>query len=486
MTQGRGFPKRRLVGVFLTLCLAAGLAAGEEVVPLEQHEKGALEVPATEGAEDPLLADAVSPRLRRLGAALSRDMTPRPWVLVPHTYEISGREYYLHILGYIKLDVMHDFERLGRGVGFPHYFIPSEIPVQDSYASSRDGRTGVTFNSSRFEFGLGTDTPIGRVSTLLDFNFLRKSTGRPSLNIRQFFLSLDQFRGGKSWTTFINLNSIPDTLDYQGPNSLPELRHPLVRWTQPLAIGPLTDSALFENLALALAVEWPEGDLYLPPGMRARNPVPDLVASLQFQDGQSSVWLSGLYRRLKAAGNGVTTSTDAWGIQLAGNIPIKSVASVQFGAIYGVGLGHYLNDLQGLGLDAALDSAGKLRAIPAAAAWLAAQYWWRTDLRSTVSYGYVYLSDDFLEPLPGDFEGIYQQGHYASANLIWSPIPPMDIGLEYLFGYRENNDGRDGLDNRLQFSIILHFASGDSARGPEDIWDRLIGDDRPHASSASP
>jgi len=465
---------RYLLGLFLIALFSSDSAAGEEEVILESHGKGALEAPDNPDQLDPLLVDEVSPRLRRLGAALERHTVPRPWVLVPDTYEVRDREYYLYILGYIKLDVMHDFNRLGQSAGFPNYFIPSEIPVQGAYAAQGSGRTGVTINSSRFEFGLGTDTPIGEVGALLDFNFLRKNTGGPALNIRQFYLELDQFRGGKSWTTFLNLDSIPDTLDYQGPNSLPELRQPLLRWTQPLAVGPASHSRLLENSRFVFAIEWAGGDLSLPPGVKVRNPVPDFIASVQYNKNQSSVWLSGIYRRLAAKGNGVDSETNGWGIQLAGNIPIKDVASLQFGAIYGAGLASYINDTEGLSLDGAIDSNGKLQAFPTATAWLGAQYWWMMDLRSTVSYGYVYLSDNFLDPVASDTEGIYKQGHYASANLIWSPIPPVDVGIEYLFGYRENNDGRNGFDNRLQFSIILHFASGKSARGSENIWERLV------------
>ena len=451
-------------------------ASGTEV-PQGLDEKAALEpLPASAGA-DPLLVDEESPLLRRMGPTLRRDTTPRPWVLLPHTYEILGREYELHVLGYIKLDVMHDFDSMGQGTGFPNYFVPSEIPVRGAKTAGRGPRTGVTWNSSRLETGLGTSTPLGDVKTLLDFNFLRNSTGRPAFNLRQFFLELKPFRGGKSWTTFINLESIPDTLDYQGPNALPEARHPLLRWTQPLAVGPLADVTSLQDLSLALAVEWSSGSLYLPPGMKTESPIPDFVASLQYEKGNGSVWLSGIYRRFKASGNGSSSEAEGWGIQLAGNIPVKNFASIQFGAIYGAGLGSYLNDVQALDLDGALDSSGKLRVIPAVSAWIAGQYWWRIDLRSSISYGYVYLSDDFVATLPGDTEGIFKQSHYASANLIWSPIPPLDVGIEYLFGYRQNNDRRSGIDNRLQFSVILHFSSGDAARGPVGFWDRLIGEE---------
>ena len=47
-------------------------------------------------------------------------------------------------------------------------------------------------------------------------------------------------------------------------------------------------------------------------------------------------------------------------------------------------------------------------------------------------------------------------------------------GVEYIFGYRATNDGRSGFDNRIQLSLILHFASGPSARGGRGLLDRFL------------
>lgn len=45
----------------------------------------------------------------------------------------------------------------------------------------------------------------------------------------------------------------------------------------------------------------------------------------------------------------------------------------------------------------------------------------------------------------------------AHANLIWSPIPAMDIGAEYIFLQRIVEDGRHGIGHRAQFSTKFRF-----------------------------
>ncbi len=38
------------------------------------------------------------------------------------------------------------------------------------------------------------------------------------------------------------------------------------------------------------------------------------------------------------------------------------------------------------------------------------------------------------------------------ANLVWSPLPKLDLGVEYIFANREIESGEDGDLNRFQFS----------------------------------
>jgi len=73
------------------------------------------------------------------------------------------------------------------------------------------------------------------------------------------------------------------------------------------------------------------------------------------------------------------------------------------------------------------------------------------------------MDTDFnLYPSPPN-SGTYKQTHYASANLIWSPWPPFDVGLEYMFGHRTVTDSTavdgstTGQNHRLQFTMRWNF-----------------------------
>ena len=90
-------------------------------------------------------------------------------------------------------------------------------------------------------------------------------------------------------------------------------------------------------------------------------------------------------------------------------------------------------------------------------------------LRSTVTYGYLALDSGFAQTK--NEQGTYLHTHYASANIIWSPIPSVDVGMAYLFGIRRitaesynyikanlpRPHYREANDHRLQVTIRWNF-----------------------------
>jgi hypothetical protein len=77
---------------------------------------------------------------------------------------------------------------------------------------------------------------------------------------------------------------------------------------------------------------------------------------------------------------------------------------------------------------------------------------WSDQFRSNLIYGYV-NSDN-----PGFVSGdTFDNTNYIAADLIWTPYKPVTLGVEYLWGRRENKDGASGTDNRYLFSSRYDF-----------------------------
>jgi hypothetical protein len=51
----------------------------------------------------------------------------------------------------------------------------------------------------------------------------------------------------------------------------------------------------------------------------------------------------------------------------------------------------------------------------------------------------------------------YARTNRLSANLVFSPIQRIDVGIEYIWGMRENKDGKRGYSDQFQVVGIFRF-----------------------------
>jgi outer membrane receptor for ferrienterochelin and colicin len=74
---------------------------------------------------------------------------------------------------------------------------------------------------------------------------------------------------------------------------------------------------------------------------------------------------------------------------------------------------------------------------------------WTDTLRSTASYGYVHLDNEFSQE-----PSAYHVTHYASMNLVWQIRKRLSLGLEGLYGFKEEKSGADGDAFRIQIGAV--------------------------------
>ncbi len=86
------------------------------------------------------------------------------------------------------------------------------------------------------------------------------------------------------------------------------------------------------------------------------------------------------------------------------------------------------------------------------------QHWWTGNLRSTISGGVVH------EDIPTNLVGLSaatfnynKEGLTAHANLIWSPVPFINTGIEYVYGHRVTTFNAKGDENILDVSFQVKF-----------------------------
>jgi len=426
-------------------------AAARPLTPTPVEKKGvAPSPPKTKGVAK------TGPTPEKKKVASVQDRAPAP-------LNIGGHEVRVGIQGAVQLDAIHDFNAVGLtpGGGVQREFITAYIPVGGAAAQDTN-RTGFSPNQTYLSGWAETDTPWGPLKVYADVN-LMGSTTDTKFQIYKAYGQWGWLKAGLDYTLWLNQAAIPDTLDFEGPNAIPE-----VRFNQASLKIPLRPGAKKRDLFFTVGVEDAPGEITVPSGnsgIHSVNQFPAVIGKLSYEPDWAQIELAGLYRRLKAEGPGYDQSVSGWGVALSGSVTTWKNDSIIWGLQYGNALGAYLQDTSGLGLDAAPTSAtnSDLKVIPAFGAWAAYQHWWTESLRSSATYGFVRLDSDFdLWPQTAG-TGTFRQTQYASANLIWSPWPPFDVGLEYMFGHRIVTDrtavdgNTTGQDHRVQCTMRWNF-----------------------------
>jgi hypothetical protein len=354
--------------------------------------------------------------------------------------KVPGTNTQIGIHGFVELQIIHDTDGLNN-----NEFDTAGIPVDGA-----PSQTKFSVNPSRLAVSSQTRTPVGRLNTMLSMDFNGElDSPEPRLRVAYGEWINDDLDfallGGQTFGTMLDLRSVPETLDFAGPTGYFARRQPLARFTK-----------LFGRTVTAeVAVETPENVAYIDADPLTRWP--DFVAAgTWFVDGEyiKHLRLAGLARDLRAEGiNGSTDSALGWTIVGSGKLGLPFLGArdnFKFGVQYGEGYGAQIKSGPA---DAAFNTdTSELTTIPVFSTYGGLQHWWIGSLRSNLVYGYVNADN------PGFLDGdVLENTTYFATDLIWNPWKTITLGVEYLWGERENKDGASGTANRILFSSRFDF-----------------------------
>ena len=350
----------------------------------------------------------------------------------------------LKLGGYVKADFMSSRYSGGdpaNGDLMRDFYLPGAIPV-----GGADESRATDFNARQTRFWLTTDGLIGghKVATRIEMDFQvlpgtgdQRTTSPSTPALRRAFVTIDNWLFGQEWTNFQNLAGLPDTADYVGSSEGTVFaRQAQIRYTR----GPFS-----------IALENPETTV--TPYLAATriiaddNSLPDLTARYAITRPWGDASVAGLVRQLKyeTTGTGaISSSTVGWGLSAAAKIKVGPRDDLRLMLSGGEGIGRYV----GLNFanDAVLDARGDLQAISLIAGFASYRHIWSPQWRSNLTWSAQKVDNDL------SIIGLATNKSAKSvrANLIWTPIPAMDIGAELMHGERELESGVSGDVTRLQ------------------------------------
>lgn len=320
-------------------------------------------------------------------------------------------------------------------------YLPSSIPIGsagETYFDLHAKESRVNFSSSHI---LENDVRLG---TFVEIDFMFSDNGDDRISnsyqprLRHAFFTYENWLFGQTWMTLLNVAALPDTLDFIGPSESTIFgRQAQLRYSR----GPWQ-----------FALENPETTI-TPFGGGERivaddSHLPDLVARYNRGGNWGGFTVAALLRELRYQdrGAGFDDSAASYGISLSAVLKVGRRDDFRWMASAGKGLGRYI----GLNTanDAVLDADGRLQAIDAAGLFGSYRHFWNDRWRSSLTLGYLAVDNDVALTGP---DATSNAGS-VHLNLIWSPQPQLDFGVEFLYADRELESGADGDLARLQFS----------------------------------
>lgn len=338
------------------------------------------------------------------------------------SFRLPGSETSVRVYGHAEAHLIQDLGKPGPS----DYFTDLMSQPLDSDASVKKGRSKLTASTSRFGFESSTPTGAGAFSTKVEADFYSYSDGnRNRLRLRHAYGEYAGFLVGQTWSTFMDLDDLPETVDFNGPIGSPFSRRTMIRYTWGDAKA---------GYKLAGALEDPES------GARVPNVV--LRADKSFDWGAVNLRL--LSHEKRSGGE----SKRGYGVGIGGNYKLtdSNLLMAQFARVTGdydmmYGSTGYMTD----------STTGKLLFDKNDGLVVGWAYTHSSALRGNLAVGYnrSHASDAYVAESKA--YGWEQSKRLLQVHLgaIYTPIKNVELGAEYIRGLRKTFAGETGTMSRF-------------------------------------
>ncbi|SDJ87477.1 DcaP family trimeric outer membrane transporter [Microbulbifer yueqingensis] len=424
-------------------CSAAGMASAAESPSNEELQLRIQELQA----QVETLAEQAKEARNQQSQEIVRD---------PEPAQPADGETQLKIGGFVKLDSAvsdySDGDSATVGIG-EDFLVPSTIPVG---GESGEAKYHAHAKSTRLFVKTQTRFGAGQVNTHLEIDAMASGQGDERISnssaqrLRHAYVDWDidgsrSLLAGQTWSTFFNVGALPEGMDFVGPAGAVFARQPQLRFTQRLGNGSVQLAA--ENPATTLynGSENPYDD----------NGTPDIVMRYNNSAGALSYSVASMSRELAYDSLLGQQSRRGYAVSLAGKLQLGS-DDIRVMYSYGNALGRYM----GLNSYRAgiIDANGEIELIDQSGGFLALRHFWSERWRSN-----LVLSMSSADNPDYAADTVASEYRSAQLNLLYSPVPKMTLGGEYIFASKQLENGSGALLDdegdlqRLQFSVKYTF-----------------------------
>ena len=379
--------------------------------------------------------------------------------------------------GYVKLDMIYSSSSAGLESNVGDFIlVPGSVPIDAA------GQTNyhLSARESRIWFKTSTPSPYGNVDTHVELDFLgfdtnlgsEVSSNASSLRLRHAFgtwnmvfggVSQGALLAGQTWTTIMDLEALPDIIDFGSPAGRIFGQQSQIRYTRDLGGGSQLQVAI-ENPENTLRIDNPadfgmvdadandHGVVLSPrPG---DDLVPDTVAKYRFGGPWGHVAAAGIARLIRQKDEyGAENDADlGYGLHVSGKVMVGEKHNLRFDGSYGHGLGRYMTF--GVFTDGFVDDNGEITPVDIAGTIVSGQFWLNDITRINLAFSLGQALNN-----PGSLGGIANERVLSThANIQWDLTRSLRVGIEHIYAQRWLED--DGTLPAADLTGNLHRVQG--------------------------
>ncbi|MDH4448527.1 MAG: DcaP family trimeric outer membrane transporter [Acidovorax sp.] len=346
---------------------------------------------------------------------------------IPGSFRLPGSETSIRIYGYAEANMVKDAKGTAPGDTFTNL-------MEQPLGKSGSGKTSLTAQTSRFGFETSTPTSVGTFNTKIEADFYAycgSECNRNRLRLRHAYGEYAGWLIGQTWSTFMDVDNLPETVDFNGPPGATFRRPAQIRYT-------------YHNPSLAkfqFAVEEPADG--------ARSPNLVARADKAYAWGNVNVRLLSHEQRV----NGVSKRGMGFGLGAGYKITGTTTLMAQYTRLDGDGDGAYL-----VGTNYPVLDGGTVRLDKSQGVVLGLSNVFSEQLRGTISLGMVrsrnQLGDAYVNAYGAEGNHKLYQWH---AGMYYLPIKNVELGGELIGGRRTTFDGQQGDMLRLNLQARYLF-----------------------------
>ncbi|OTG69307.1 DcaP-like protein [Acinetobacter sp. ANC 4470] len=301
-----------------------------------------------------------------------------------------------------------------------------------------DGKTSDKLRATGKTTRLGLDfsTPVesGKVGGKVEVDFAGTND---ALRIRHAYLTYNDWLFGQTTSNFLS-NHAPEMIDFGTNVGGGTARVPQVRYG--LKLAPATQ----------LFISAEEGD---SSGTGIKYSLPNLTAKLTqgFAEGKGSVSARALVENYKSTA--ADDNETGWGIAAGVNYQVSAPLKISADASHVVGNSNYLYGSNSAYVVNTTNNSIEQNEFNAVQ--VGATYKFSPKLRSTLAYGASFAADDTDYAMLNTTAN--EKVQQAWINFIYTPVAPIDLGVEYINGKRDTFAGASYKDNRVGLMAKYSF-----------------------------